>query len=47
MNGLETISNSHIEESIVEIEEKETSELKEMPDDIESGNGKSIEPPDV
>lgn len=47
MNGLETISNSYIEESIVEIEEKETSELKEMPDDIESGNGKSIELPDV
>ncbi len=47
MNGLETISSSHIEESIVEIEEKETSELKEMPDDIESGNGKSVEPPDV
>ena len=47
MNGLETISNSYIEESIVGIGEKETSELKEMPDDIESGNGKSIEPPDV
>ena len=47
MNGLETISNSYIEESIVEIGEKETSELKEMPDDIESGNGKSIEPLDV
>lgn len=47
MNGLETISNSHIEETFLEIEEKETYELKEMPDDIESGNGKSIEPPDV
>ena len=47
MNGLETISNSHIEENFLEIEEKETYELKEMPDDIESGKGKSIEPPDV
>ena len=47
MNGLETITNSHIEESIVEIEVEETSELKEMPVDIESGNGKSIEPIDV
>lgn len=47
MNGLETISNSHIEETFLEIEEKETYELKEMPDDIESGNGKSIEPLDV
>ena len=47
MNGLETISNSHIEETFLEIEEKETYELKEMPDDIESGNCKSIEPPDV
>lgn len=47
MNGLETITNSQIEESIVEIEVEETSELKEMPVDIESGNGKSIKPIDV
>lgn len=47
MNGLETITSSHIEKNIVEIEAKEVSEFKEMPDDIESGNGKSVEPPDV
>ncbi len=47
MNGLETITNDHIEANIVKIEGTETAELKELPNDLESGKSKVVEPPDV
>ena len=47
MNGTETITNYHLEHDTVEIDVKETPELKELPDDIEDANGSRIEPLDV
>lgn len=47
MNGLEVIENNHLEYSSVEIETEEISEACEVSEDIEDGNKKIIEPPDV